>query len=711
MSTFSKTILISTAMAAALSFANAYSQEAATSETLTDDEARRLNKITVTATKREQTLEEIPLAVTVFTGDELEQRNVTGFSDYLASVPGVQFNPAGNVFGNSISVRGVTDGTSSFLTQQPIALYLDDTLLTLSQGAINLDYGLFGVEQVNIIKGPNSTLYGASSLGGTIKVVTRRPSLDGTTAEIKGLVSSTEDGGTNSRVSASFSTPLIEDKLGVEFTGYRISNGGYIDSFDGASDINSSETYGGRVALRYQPDAQLTIDATAYYQLFEGDDLETIALDTVDDLIAPARGGPQFQSDEFFLGTLAINYDFGFAELTSSTSYFDRETETFQDATLSFLNFAGPTVPNGSLTNAPAEVFAQEVRLVSAGDGPVSWLVGGYYSTEDYVEDAGLTAGPPNVFEGVFAYEYETVAAFAEIGYDVTPDLTATVGGRYTQYDTSVNFTGGIFFAPTDLIADESETDFSPRLALNYEIDNGSVYIQASRGFRLGQANIPIPFGPENGVPEFFAPDSLWNYEVGAKTSWLNDRLTVNAAAYYIDWTDIQLTSPCIPCGGFTFISNVGGAEITGLEIESVALLTPSTTWTGGIGLINAETTDDVAGVATAGTRLPGSPELTFNTSLQQDFTFRSNEGFLRADVLYYGEYDQAFSFGGTPEVNGDYTKVDLRAGITVGGVDLGVFATNLTDERPILTRTTFPGPEVTTLQPRTIGVSLGYKY
>lgn len=700
-----------TAAVALLGLGSASAQETASSQVTPEENARLLNKITVTATKREQTLEEIPLAVTVLTGEELEQRNVAGFADYLLSVPGVQFNPAGNAFGNSISIRGVTDGTSSFLTQQPIALFLDDTLLTLSQGAINLDYGLFGVEQVNIIKGPNSTLYGASSLGGTVKVQTRRPSLTDTKFEAKGVLASINDGGTSSRLSGSVSAPLIDEKLGIEITGYQISNGGYIDGVDGASDINSNETYGGRAALRYQSDNSLTIDLTAYYQMFDGDDLDTIALAGLDDLQAPARGGPQFQSDEFFLATLAVNYDFGFAQLTSASSYFDRETETFQDATLSFLNFAGPAVPNASNTLAPAEVIAQELRLVSTGDGPLSWLVGGYYSNEDYTEDAGLTAGPPNVFEGVFAYEYETLALFAELGYEILPDLTLTVGGRQTQYDTSVDFTGGIFFAPTDLVADDTETDFSPRFAINYDYGNGSIYAQASRGFRLGQANVPIPFGPDNGVPEFFVPDSLWNYEIGAKTTWFDNRLTINAAAYFIDWSDIQLTLTCLACGGFTFIDNAGDAEIQGLEIESVAFLTPSTIWTAGLSYIDGETTDDVPGVATAGTRLPGSPELSWNTSLQQEFEIGSKQAFVRADVLYYGDYDDAFSIGTAPEENGDYTKVDLRAGIAFGQVELGAFVNNLTDERPVLTRTTFPGPEVTTLQPRTIGVSLGYKY
>ncbi|MEO0688661.1 MAG: TonB-dependent receptor [Pseudomonadota bacterium] len=668
------------------------------------------NEIVVTATKRDQTLEEIPLAVTVLTGEELEQRQVSEFADYLPSVPGVQFNPAGNVFGNSISIRGVTDGTSSFLTQQPVALVLDDTLLTLSQGAINLDYGIFGVEQISVIKGPNSTLYGASSLGGTIKVDTRRPTLDGVRADGLGAVSFTEDGGTNFRGNASISAPIVEGVLGFEATGYYISDAGYIDSPSGDENINSSETYGGRLAFRFQPTPEFTADLTAYYQKFEADDFDVVSLAGLDDLISTPRLAETFQDDEFFLATLSLNYDFGGAELTSVSSYFDRETNTQQDLSASFLNF----VPGGSLgsnTLAPAEVFAQEIRLASTGESAFSWLIGGYYQSEVYSETFFLPGGAPGTFDGTLAYEYDTYAVFGELGYELADGLTATVGGRYTRYDTSVDFDNTIFFVPAMLQASDTEEDFSPRFALNYEFDAGSIYAQASRGFRLGQANVPIPGGAQNGVDEFFSPDNLWNYEIGAKTSLIDDTLFLNVAAYYIDWTDIQLTLTCVACGGFTFIDNAGDAEIKGFEIEATALLSPTTTWTAGFGFIDAELTEDVPGVANAGTRLPGSPEITWSTSLNQEFSIGENDGFLRADFLYYGPYDQAFVIGQDPLENGDYARLDLRAGITVGAVEFQVFGTNLFDERPILTRAFLNTPEVTTLQPRTIGVSVGFDY
>ncbi len=672
------------------------------------DEAK---EILITATKRSESILDVPIAVSVIDGQTLERNNAAGFADYLTSIPGVQFNPAGNPFGNSISIRGVSDGTSSFLTQQPVALFLDDTALTLSQGAINLDYSVFGVEQINVIKGPNSTLYGASSLGGTIRIITQRPSLTETRGRVRAGIDITRSSDLSYALSGSFNTPLVQDVLGLEVTGYYKKVGGtFDDPSRDLENINGRETYGGRLALRYQPTDRLTVDLTGYYQKMTGEGLDVFAPETVGDLQSRPLLQDQFQRDEFLMGTLAINFDAGFAEIVSVSSYYDRKTETLQDLSFSFLNFA-PGSANGSSINAPAQVFSQELRLVSKGDGPFKWLIGGYYSKEDYAEFSMLTAGPPNVFDATLKYKYDTYAVFGEIGYDITDALTVTAGGRYTRYDTSIDFEGGIFFVPFSTKDEDSEEDFSPRLAVNYNYGDGSVYAQASRGFRLGQANVPIPFGPQNGVPDFFAPDKLWNYEVGAKTRWLDDSVQINVAAYYIDWSDIQLTRTCFACGGFTFIDNVGSARILGFELESVAYLLPDTIWTGNFGFIDGELTETVPGVADEGTRLPGSPRYTLSTSLQQNFRLGGNEAFARVDYLYYGPYDDAFQIGGRPAVNGDYSKLDIRAGLTAGMMDFTVFATNLLDQRPVLTRAFFFGEDKTTIQPRTFGATVQVRF
>lgn len=671
-------------------------------------------EIIVTATKRAESILDVPIAVSVITAEDLDQKNATGFADYLTSIPGVQFNPAGNVFGNSISIRGVSDGTSSFLTQQPVALYLDDTALTLSQGAINLDYSVFGVEQINVIKGPNSTLYGASSLGGTIKVVTEKPSLSDTRFRGKAVLSSTRSSDLSYQLVASASSPLVDGVLGAEMTGYYTKTGGtYDDPSRSRENINGREVYGGRLAFRFQPTERLTVGLTGYYQNLKGSGLDTFAPATAGDLNSRPLKADQLQTDRFALGTLSIDYDLDFANLVSVSSYYDRRTSTRQDLSNSFFTLG---VPNAIVTSdivAPAKVFSQEVRLVSSDNGPFKWLIGGYYSKENYSETFKIdhpVFGP--LFNGTLAYEYRTLAGFAELGYDITDQLNFTVGGRYTDYKAPIIFnTFGFFVAggASTLLNEGKENDFSPRLALNYNYGKGSVYVQASRGFRLGQTNVPIVSLPTDRVPTFFQSDSLWNYEIGAKTRWADGKFLLNAAAYYIDWKDIQLTRRAGT--GFTFIDNVGKARIYGLELEAVAYLSPSTIWTGNFGYINGKLTETVPTVANSGTRLPGSPEFTFSTSLQQNFKLSSNDGFVRVDYLYYGPYDDAFVLTGRPLENGDYSKLDLRSGVTVGNFDISVFVTNLLDSRPILTRATFAGEETTTIQPRTFGASVGFKF
>lgn len=671
-------------------------------------------EIVVTATKREESILDVPIAVSVVSAEELELKNSSGFADYLPSIPGVQFNPGGGIFQNNIAMRGVSDGTVSFLTQQTTALYLDDTALTLSQGAINLDYSVFGVDQINVIKGPNSTLYGAAALGGTIKVITRAPSLTETRGSIKVIASAIKSGDIGYSAAGSVSTPLSQGKAAVELTGYYNRRGGYIDDVavgglgKAEENANGTETYGARLAFRFAPTEALTVDFKGYYQKYTANGFDLFNPTGVGDLKVGPKLVDEFQIDEFALGTLSINYDFGFADLVSVSSYYDRIARTQQDLSFSFLNFF-PGQPQGTFIDAPAEVYSQELRLVSNGASPLKWLLGGYYSKENYSEAGGLTAGPPGLFESDSNYKYTTYAAFAELGYDITPELNFTVGGRYTSYKTRADLDSQIFFIPGLLVREDKENDFSPRIALNYNYGSGSVYAQASRGFRLGQVNIPIPTLPGESYPAFFGADSLWNYEIGAKTRWLNGALSANLAIYQIDWKDIQVTR--IGGLGFTFIDNAGKARIRGFELETVARLSPTTTWTGNVGHIDAQIVEPVPGVALVGAQLPGSPRWTVSTSMQQNFDLGGNEAFLRGDLLYYGEYDDAFAIVGRPVENGDYVKIDLRAGVTLGKVDVGLFATNITDARPIITRNGFLPGFVSSIQPRTFGASLGFTF
>ncbi|MGF1454438.1 MAG: TonB-dependent receptor [Alphaproteobacteria bacterium] len=680
---------------------------------------RQIERMTVTASKREESIEDIPLAVSTVGGDELRLLNAQSFEDYLTRIPGVQFNDGGNTFSNSISIRGVTDGTGSVLTQAPIALYLDETPLTLSQGNINLDYAIFGIEQVTVIKGPHSSLYGAASLGGTIKIETTKPSLTENRVRGGASVSAIRFGDVGYSVFGSVSAVLAEDVLAVEATGYSRRRAGFIDdpSRD-AEDINPADTFGGRLAVRFQPTERLLIDASALYQDHDG--FQDTFAPGVGDLVSAPLQVEQPDPDEVFLASLVMKYDLGFAELVSATSYFDRNTGFFQDLSDSFgLGFPDAVARFDFL--ARANVTSQEVRLVSTSDGPAEWLVGGLYYRENYQEMSlidhsvlGKLFGTPEGED--LRYDYRTLAAFAELSYEVLDRLTFTAGGRVTNYRSEVDlFIEGLFSPPEgsqSVERTDEETVFTPRFAVSYAFDNALLYYQSARGFRQGQANSPVLTVPGDMRPAFFESDSLWNHEIGAKTNWFDRRLQANVAIYYINWTDIQQSVTFST--GFGGVANLGQAEIQGFELESTALLTDTTVWTLGVSYIDAETVDDVPTFADAGSELPGVPDFTFNTGLQQSFILSGHDAFARLDYLYYGNYNSNFTTTDDPiQVNGGYHKLDLRTGVTLGGVDFQIFATNVLDERPVITRDGIPGPlqRVVTIQPRTIGLSINFQY
>jgi len=675
-------------------------------------ESNRLEEIIVTATKRAASLEEIPIAISTISADDIQIRNIQRFEDYLTSVPGVQFTPSGDIFGQSISIRGVVDPSSAGSTQSPVALYLDDTPLTLNQGALNLDYSTFGVEQIIFIKGPHSTLYGASSLGGTIKIVTRKPSVDQTIIRGGATLSAIEEGDTGYSAYASISGPVIDDRLAMEVTAYSKRRAGFVDDIDrNLSDINAVDTYGGRLAARFHATDRLTVDGTIYFQKMEAENPDQHGPDQFGDLNTGALLFDQKQTDEFTLGTLVVNYAFDSAEFVSATSIYDREPWYLQDASSSFFNFGIPGSEVPYLIYAPTDVISQEFRLVSKSDSKLTWLFGALYYNEEYIETFDVehsVVGP--LFVGPLAYEYTTKAVFGEAGYEIAEGLVLTAGLRYSDYTSKTDFSPtGLFALPPEQNR-FSETDTSPRFAINYEIDRGSVYAQAAKGFRLGAANVPLPTGPTDNVPPFFDSDSLWNYEIGAKTSWFDRRLLANLAFYYIDWKNIQVNQ--FNSLGLVFIDNEGNAEIRGAELETTALLTPSTQWTVGVAYNDGELSDEIPNVAPAGSKIPNVPEWTFSTGLQQDFQLVQRDAFGRLDYVYVDSFlNSILGAEGALVENGDYHKLDVRFGMNIGSFDVQLFATNLLDERPYIRVSNFGRQAVSTLQPRTYGVGVTFEF
>lgn len=677
-----------------------------------EDDKLRIEEIVVTATKRDASIQEIPIAVSTIGEEAIRIRGLERFEDYLASVPGVQYTPGGTVYTTLISMRGVNDpGAENGLTQAPVAVYLDETPLTVSQGALNLDYSLFGVEQITVIKGPHSTLYGASSLGGTLKVETRSPSVTEGLFEAQLGYTTVDDGDDGYTAAFTASTPLVDGKLGVEVTAYSIERGGFIDDPSrGEEDINGTETQGGRIAISWLPTEDLSIDAKVYYQDYASDSLAFYS-PTLGDLVSRPLDQPQTDGDEVLLGSVEVNWNLGFADLVSATSAYTRDNFLYRSGSIFGLDL-------DFILDSTADAFVEELRLVSNTDTRFQWLAGLYFSTEEYKEIGALDAPLFTFFGQDLLTQIDTLAVFGEISYSLTDRLELTAGARISRYDVNSDITVENFdfltFQPifTTSNIDFDETDVSPRVALNYDVGFGSLYVQASRGFRIGQPNTPIPVDDPNFV-EAFDSDYLWNYEVGAKTEWWDGRALLNVAAFFIDWSDIQ-TTVFDSTGSFTFVTNVGAAEVMGFELEGTARLAEGLTVDGGFTYTNAEFATDLPSRGIAdGDTLPGVPEFQFSAGVQYDFNIAGADSFLRADYLFYDEFLAFDPFSIDPAsriINGDYQRVNARFGLNLGDFQVALFGSNLTNDRPRMTVSAAFGEDATTIQPRTYGVSINYR-
>jgi outer membrane receptor protein involved in Fe transport len=694
------------------------------------------DSVIVTATRRAERLLDVPASLQAVGRDELRKLGAVDFSDYARTLAGVSFIDGGP--GRSqIFMRGVsTGGDIGQGKESTVGIYLDET--PISESSSQPDIKLFDIERVEVLRGPQGTLYGSGSMGGTLRVLPRAPEFDGLSGELKATLSSTNEGGLNNAVDGWVNIPL-SDKAAVRLVGYRIDNDGFLDDpYSGAGsssgeDINDEETYGGRLSLRVKPTEAFEVLLTGIYQNGEFGAFEQVT-DEFDDLVIQQSADQPFE-DEYRIANLKLTYDFEFASLTSSTSYFERNRYLETDIDYFLEALAG--IQRGySPLLYEAETFSQEVRLASSGEGPFSWIVGGFYldRSDDFNQTINVSGVPvaqdpaANLFYLDRFSDVKQIAGFAEGSLELSDQLTATVGLRVTdvERENQAIQDGLILGFRTDLSGDFDEQSTTPKFNIAYEPnENTLLYVQAAKGFRIGGVNPGLPpCDPAAGCTVDVGPtydsDSLWNYEIGAKLQLLDNAWTISAAAFYIDWTDIQLS---VSRGdGFDGFLNSGDATSQGFEVETSARLNDLVRIGGQVTYTDATLESVAAGlqdVATAGQRLPDVPEWSSAFNVEVSGTVWNNvEGFVRGDLQYVGERQNAL--GPFSEQLDSYSLLNVRAGLQSGPYRLSVFANNLTDERAELARTTLFGvrlgeplqlDRVTVNRPRTIGISIGREF
>jgi outer membrane receptor protein involved in Fe transport len=687
--------------------------------------------VTVTATKRTEKLQAVPLSVKAITGDELERRGVSSLEEALPGEPSVVFSKAGSSLGRSVAIRGVSDGAAVGLTQSTVAIYLDDIPTSVVQGNGNIDLGLFDIENVLVIRGPRSTLYGSASLGGTIKITTRNPSLKARESSVRLGLSKTEGSGDwNSEAVASLSLPLVTDVVAVGLTAYRTEVAGVVDAGALGRDVDKAVTSGARLALFARPTPQLSVSGRLYFQDINQDARGYYDVGT--DLKLASKAVLEPETDKLRAGNLSLTYRMPGFDIVSATSYFDKKARYVSDLTGSFgpfnAAFGLPADTKWVLFGGfDSKVVAQELRLVSSEvKNGITWSAGAFWSNEK-TSNFGDTpvAFLGNAFGSNTAVDRTQTALFGELGYKFATGMAVNAGVRRTSYESvdKVNLTQ--FGATTVNNAVIKETPITPHASLSWSDTRSTYYVQASKGFRLGKTNFPlaIPPGVTFVVPPFATSDSLWTYEVGAKLSLADNRINLNAAVYSTKWKNPQLTLASPPAvGGFTYVDSLGrlnpgaSVDVQGFEVELVARPAAALRLAAGVGYTDSTFSRDVVGldafggVTPGGTRSAGIPRVTANASVRYDFSIAGRPSNVGFNLQRVGGYQSSYT-PATRRTLGDYTAMDLRFGMDVGELTLTAFVNNLTDERPLLSSTVF-GPEtVSTMRPRTIGLVGTYRF
>ena len=729
--------------------------QAANSAATAPKNATNNEAIIVTAEKRPQLLIDVPQSVSVVSGASLEGQHATNFQDYLKLVPGLQLNQDTPGEGRLI-VRGVnTGGVAS-----TVSVYMDDTPFGSSSGLVNGavlagDFDTFDLNRIEVLRGPQGTLYGASSLSGVLRFITNAPSTTGFEFRGRAGLEAVNDGGVGYNANAVVNVPL-SPTLAFRASGSYRKDAGFIDSIgtggsDVAKNINGDRVYGGRASLLFKPSDAVSIRLTAIGQNIDADEPTTIEADSV--TLQPLHGlsesqfVPQFSNLHYRLYNGTGTFDLGFGKLTTSTSFSKQDQNTRTDLTVAFSGLL--TAAFGLPANEFIEPqdtnltkFTEEARL-SGETRFADWLVGGFYTHEKGLIGQDLIALQPGTLTPLalpsflaptlghvgLRSTYKEIAGFANTTVHFTPNFDLQFGGRYSKNNQSADQStlGALAGGTTDTMNSSSEHVFTYSIAPKYKLNqNTTIYARVAKGFRPGGPNVIAPNAPPE-VPRTYRSDSVISWEAGVKTQSADHRFSLDAAAFHINWKDIQLFTTVVANGvPFGVNINGSGAKSDGVELTATARVVPGLDLSLNGAYTNARLTGDTP--ATVGGRkgdeLPFTPKLSAAANADYHWQLGSGVrahvgGSLRHLSGQTGPYDAAFvAAHGRQRHIPAYNVVDLNAGVNFGHFDLEAYVKNLGNSRGITSvvgtaTPIFPNGAVGTgiIRPRTIGLSLGFKY
>lgn len=701
-----------------------------------------VEEVIVTAQKREEKAKDVAASLTALSGNALDKVGARSISDYAAYVPGMNFvNGQGGL--GLITLRGVTTGMSQ--SSATVGTYVDETPYTpfsrTASGTTAIpDVDTFDVSRVEVLRGPQGTLYGAGSMGGLLKYVTTPPSFDGVHGRIEIEPGYTEGGDWNVAGKAMLNLPLA-DSLALRTSVFGKRYDGYIDDVGtGTANVNTSTVLGGRASLLFQPTDELTLRLSSLLQTNEAGGIPIVDVDAATQQplygdLTQSRSVREKTEMDFQIHNLAADWDLGWASFTSSTSYAKTTVDTLVDYSeypdygtlvqlISVLNGGGLGAPLGQtpIVTASANIdfrkFTQEFRLTSPNNRELEWIVGGFYTREETETGQDLRAYEREGAIGNLSApaqrplllsvpsDYEEYAGFATLDYYFTERLDVSLGVRVTRNDqTSTMYASGALWDITQLLQGASSLDLAAllealqsagsdtqtqsssasadrpvtyRVAPRWRItDEVTLYAAAASGYRPGGPNMK----QDESVPESFGPDTLWSYEAGFKSQFRN--FALDLVGFYIDWSDIQLSSTS---GGFTYLANGGEASSRGAELSLA--WRPFTHFSTGLNgaytrAILEEDAPDVGGrsgdVLPTVARWSGSMVADYTVPLSGNWV-----GTLGASWRYLGKRNSSFSQSeNKPNLIMDaYQALNLRAGLLGERWGMDLFVNNVFDER-----------------------------
>lgn len=674
--------------------------------------------IIVDATKRPMDARRLPVSVSSVSGKELDLSGIREAGELSSRLAGVSFTNLG-VSRNKIFVRGLSDGPFADRTQSTVGVYLDETPLIGND--TNPDLQFVDLERVELVRGPQGSLYGGGSIGGLMKIVTAKPQLDAASLLIGAKASTTDGGEPSGQLESVVNLPLSPGVLGARLVAYRTELGGFIDDAGlGETNVNSSSITGGRLALRYLPGNVFAIDALVALQRVDADGSQYAFRDAPG--LSRITATPEPYRDSYNLANLTVTGDFSNASVKSITSYAWRNSNVVFDATDALPRLLDLSMSTGAYsTSTKSKTVFHESRIISDEFLGLKTLAGVYFllRNEKLSSDLKIIPDAGSPFEQARTDRYTEGALFGEATAPVGESITITLGGRVALIDYEIDSLSTGFLADSLNAVDvnNSRTLLSPKLAIAKEFaEDTMLFGQITHGSRIGGVNVAGPLNAlfdEDSEPgeSLFKPDSLWNFEIGLKSRFWADRIDFNASIFYVIWKDMQTDQ--FLSSGFSYIATAGRARNYGAELESVirpidglelraAFFLNSPELRTANPLLGAEKGDSLPNIADVSAGLSAS----YAAPLSKDWKW----GF-ETELEYVGRSFLTFGGGSAPPM-GDYFTLGLRAYIARDGLIFGVDSENLLNERG--NSFSFGNPfslsvydQETPIRPRTIGVFL----